>query len=92
MAAIVAGVILMVIFDAMPQISSLWLSILIIALLGVIFAMWSVCDQINTHRAGGKNNVFYPFPRIDVNSIDWWYNVGTSIVARDSRNTTRRHT
>src|SRR5689334_19764768 len=43
--AMVAGVILMVVFDTMPEINSLWLSIVVIGVLGLVFALWSVSIQ-----------------------------------------------
>eukprot|EP00026_Physarum_polycephalum_P003877 Phypoly_transcript_03893.p1 GENE.Phypoly_transcript_03893~~Phypoly_transcript_03893.p1 ORF type:complete len:616 (+),score=105.38 Phypoly_transcript_03893:124-1971(+) len=60
---IVAGVILMVVFDAMPEISSLWLSILIIVILGVVFIMWSVGGIMWVHP------LYYEMHHIPVGGI-----------------------
>lgn len=47
--AIVAGVILMVLFDVMPEISSTWFSIVVIAVLGVVFVLWAIGGMIWVH-------------------------------------------
>lgn len=47
--AMVAGVILMVVFETMPEISSLWLSILIIGVLGLVFIMWAIGGILWVH-------------------------------------------
>lgn len=48
-AAIVAGVILMVVFHKMPEIKSLWLSIVIVGLLGLVFELWSIGGILWVH-------------------------------------------
>lgn len=47
--AIVAGVILMVLFDEMPKISSTWFSIVVIGVLGLVFVLWSIGGMIWVH-------------------------------------------